>query len=353
MLNKLRYHPAFIRLKSWEYWPLQITVLPTAFFWFIQGVRAWDLAYFTAINPGIHMSGLYGTSKEEINRLLPSHLLPKSVYIDDLNKDQAHIENAMRELGNSFPVILKPDVGERGLNVCKIENIHELYSAIRTVNGDVILQEYIDYPVELSVLCYIHPTTGKRDITSVCVKEFLSVTGNGELTIDQLVESNPRAILQRKRLLSHIDFQYIPGEGEVYVLEHIGNHSRGTKFLNGSHLIDQKLKNVFLDILDNMEGVQFGRFDLRTTSIEDLKEGRNFVIIEFNGVNSEPIHVYDPSYSVWRTYYDFWKQWSLLRRIAQAQMKRGIESQPQGVTFRCLLEYFSYIKESNMVQEKG
>jgi len=310
-------------------------------------VRAWDLAYFTAINPGIHMSGLYGTSKEEINQIIPEDILPKSVYLSDAEKNPPSIDNAMCELGNVYPVILKPDVGERGLNVCKIENKKELYAEVTAVNGDVILQEYIDYPLELSVLCYIHPTTGERDITSVCIKEFLTVTGDGQSTIGQLIDHHPRAILQRKRLAAEIDFQYIPAKGEEVLLEPIGNHSRGTKFLNGNHLIDQKLKDVFIGILDRMEGIQFGRFDLRTKSIEDLKEGRNFAIIEFNGVNSEPIHIYDPEYSVWRAYYDLWKQWVLLRQIAMAQKKIGIKSQPQGATWRCLLDYFSYIRESN------
>jgi len=337
-------------LKSWEYWPLQITVLPTAFFWFIQGVRAWDLAYFTAINPGIHMSGLYGTSKEEINRLLPKDILPRSVYLSTSEKDRRSIDKAMQELGNKYPVILKPDVGERGLNVCKIENERNLYAEIKAVNGDVILQEYIDYPLELSVLCYIHPTTGERDITSVCIKEFLSVTGDGQSTIGQLVDHYPRAILQRERLASELDFGHVPANGEEVLLEPIGNHSRGTKFLNGNHLIDQKLKDVLIGILERMDGIQFGRFDLRTKSIEDLKKGQNFAIIEFNGVNSEPIHIYDPTYSVWRAYYDLWKQWALLRRIAMAQKKIGIKSQPQGATWRCLLDYFSYIKESNLAE---
>lgn len=330
---------------------MQITVIPTAIFWLIQGVRAWDLAYFTAINPGIHMSGLYGTSKEEINRLLPKEILPRSVYLCDSEKDTKSIDNALIELGNAFPIILKPDVGERGLNVCKVESKTELHRIVKSVNGDVILQEYIDYPMELSVLCYIHPTTGERDITSVCIKEFLSVTGDGNSTIDQLVDHHPRAILQRKRLATMHDFEYIPKAGENYLLEPIGNHSRGTKFLNGNHLIDQNLKDVFIEILDKMEGIQFGRFDLKAKSIEDLKAGKNFSIIEFNGVNSEPIHIYDPKYSVFRAYHDLWKQWVLLRRLAVAQKKIGIKSQPQGETWRCLMDYFSYIRESN--QQEG
>jgi hypothetical protein len=327
---------------------LQITVIPVVIFWFIQGVRAWDLAFFTAINPSIHMSGLYGTFKKDINHLLPENIQPRSVYLGEGDKNKPGIERAMRELGNSYPVILKPEIGERGLNVSKINNDKELRAQIKAVNGDIILQEYINYPLEISVLCYIHPTTGERDITSVCLKEFLSVTGNGKSTLDQLIDTHPRAILQRQRLSTQLDLQYIPTEGEKVILEPIGNHSRGTKFLNGKHLIDQKLKDVFLGILEKMEGIQFGRFDLRTKSVEDLKEGRNFVIIEFNGVNSEPIHIYDPSYPVWRAYYDQWKQWVLLRRIAMAQKKIGIKSQPQGVTFRYLLDYFNYIKESNL-----
>ncbi len=299
------------------------------------------------------MSGLYGTSKEEINRILPENVQPRFVYIPEKDKNALNVEKAMQNLGNTFPVILKPDVGERGLNVCKIKDISELHKQIKAINGNVILQEYIDYPLELSVLCYIHPTTGDRDLTSLCVKELLSVTGDGISTLDQLIDNHPRAILQRKRLSTFIDLAYVPAAGQDFILGPIGNHSRGTKFLNANHLIDQKLKDLFVGILDNMEGIQFGRFDLRTTSIEDLREGRNFSIIEFNGVNSEPLHIYDPGYPLWRTYYDLWKQWVLLRRIAIAQKKKGVKSQPQGATFRSLLDYFDYIRASNALLNKS
>ncbi|HOZ87200.1 MAG TPA: hypothetical protein PL029_05545, partial [Bacteroidia bacterium] len=40
-----------------------------------------------------------------------------------------------------------------------------------------------------------------------------------------------------------------------------------------------------------------GRYDIRCTSIEDLKKGNNFSILELNGSGAEPAHIYDPNFS--------------------------------------------------------
>ena len=240
--------------------------------------------------------------------MLPPELLPKTLYINDDAKGAEEVINSMQAKGISYPIILKPDIGERGLNVFKIDSVNQLKTKLKLIDGDVILQEYITHPLELAVLCYINPVTRERDITSCCIKEFLFVIGDGESTLEALINKNPRAILQRDRLFTKFDIHKIPFKGERILLEPIGNHSRGTKFLNANHLIDEKLHAVFLSILDKMKGVQFGRFDFLTTSIEDLREGRNISIIEFNGINSEPIHIYDPSYSVWKAYRDLWNQ---------------------------------------------
>ena len=37
----------------------------------------------------------------------------------------------------------------------------------------------------------------------------------------------------------------------------------------------------------------YGRYDLKCTSVADLKAGKNIQILEFNGTGAEPNHIYD------------------------------------------------------------
>ena len=65
-----------------------------------------------------------------------------------------------------------------------------------------------------------------------------------------------------------------------------------------------------------MPGFYFGRFDLRSASVDDLRAGR-FTIIELNGVTSEPTHIYDPGCSVLAA------SWSLAFAIGAEQAAAG------------------------------
>ena len=331
---------------------MYVTVIPVVLFWLYQSLRMRDLAFFTQINPGLYMGGMYGTSKLEINKNLPNALLPLTSLIELDTLDSSTVLHRMKQLAISFPIILKPDVGERGLNVFKIDDQEELETAIPAFQSDALLQEYVDYPLEISVLCYSMPRSNESGVTSVCVKEFLSVHGNGTDTLGQLIDNKPRALLQKERLSRFFDMNRIPDDRETVLLEHIGNHNRGTKFQNATNVDRTALGKVFIPLLEQMDGVTFGRFDVRARSMEDLQLGNHFRVLEFNGVNSEPVHIYDPEYPVWKAYRDFWNQWSLLRKIAVEQKKLGINSQPTGVTYNAFRDYWKYKTASQKAAQR-
>jgi hypothetical protein len=217
-------------------------------------------------------------------------------------------------------------------------------------NVDFIIQEYVDLPVEISIMCHKIPGANEGHITSVCLKEFLTVTGNGKATILEIIMLNPRAILQADALKSKYGdvLNQIPSEGKEVKLEPIGNHCRGTKFINGNYLIDQQLTDQMIKILDKMDGVNYGRFDLRTESLESLKNGKSIRVLEFNGAAGEPAHVYDPTYSLWNTYRDFWKQWDIMYRISKVQISKGF--QPIGIrkAWSSLMQYWKYIRKAKV-----
>ena len=135
-------------------------------------------------------------------------------------------------------------------------------------------------------------------------------------------------------------------QSRPYPLEPIGNHNRGTKFINGMPLLDDKLRNTMLGVLDSMSGVQFGRMDMKAQSLEDLREGKNFKILEFNGVNSEPAHIYDPSHGIWKAYADLSRHWRLIGKIAREQRQLGVQTKPVNESWEAFMNYWDYKKQA-------
>jgi hypothetical protein len=104
----------------------------------------------------------------------------------------------------------------------------------------------------------------------------------------------------------------IPLKNRTMILSEIGNHSKGTQFLTGNHLISNSLESVFDKLNHQIDGWYYGRIDLKYKSWEELLEDKNFKIVEINGVMSEPTHIYDATsgatfFDAVRTIKDNWK----------------------------------------------
>ncbi len=316
---------SWVRWTTWEYWPMWLSNLPVAGFYLWFAAKARHLLFFSAANPAIQLSGAMGESKYDILQRLPAEILPKMVFapagrvFDDVLADLANT-------GISFPLIAKPDIGERGLLVKKIGSRTELQVYLAQYPVDFILQALITLPLEASVLYVLFPgAQGRFMITSVCTKVFLKVSGDGKSTLRQLVEANPRASFQLERLNTSraADMGTIPSAGQTVVLGEIGNHCLGTKFLNSNHLINPRLEQSFAHICRQIEGIHYGRFDLKCADEEALQNGQ-IQVMELNGVLGEPAHVYDPSFGPWRAYRDFLRHWRLIFEVSQSNRKLGV-----------------------------
>jgi len=318
----------FVKLMHWEYWPSFVVYAPAAFFYLYFAIRSRRLFYFTPVNPVIETGGVFGESKINILNRIPSAVLPKTVYIAKENQTPTYIIEAGKNAGITFPFIAKPDVGERGFLVEIIKDETALADYLKNINAPFIIQELITSPIELSVLHYRMPDAAKGKITSICIKKTLFVVGDGQSTISALMQKKPRARLQLARFQENYPdiLAQIPAKGAEIELEPIGNHSRGTTFLNGNHLHNEKLERVFDKIAFQMEGIYYGRFDLKCESIELLEQGKGIHILEFNGVAGEPAHIYDPEYPVWKAYRDIYQHFKIIYQIGRVQHKKGIEA---------------------------
>jgi hypothetical protein len=256
------------------------------------------------------------------------------------------VEIALAKAGIGYPLIAKPDVGERGFLVKKIEAPEGLKRHLERFPVKFIVQEFLTLPVEMTVLFHRFPAEGKFGITSVCVKEFLTVEGDGISSIRELMRQNARAAFQLERFEQEFPeiLEKTPAVGERLLLEPIGNHCRGTKFLNGNHLINEDLLAAFRPICERVPGVLYGRFDLKCESLDALHRGE-FKVMELNGVFGDPAHVYDPSFGMWRAYRDFYRHWKILFELSRAQVRRGIWPTPHGEAWRFILNYLRYRRD--------
>ena len=333
----------FIRLRSWEYWPIYVFNIPILGIWLYNAARSRNLFYFTLTNPGIETGGFFGESKSNILKNIPTEFKPVTFLLKAPVKEH-EVENLFEQSGLDFPIIAKPEIGERGWLITRINSMAELKAHIQQYPIDLILQTYIDYPLEASIMVYATPDGKKKKVTSVCEKHFLQIKGDAQSTIGELILAQDRAVLQLEKLVNNFGHRWedVLPEGEVLVLESIGNHCRGTTFLNRNDLIDEPLTRVMSDLLSSMPEVYYGRFDMRIGSWEELKRGENIRVLEFNGASSDPAHIYHPGYSLLRAYLDMAQHWKAMRQIAIQNRQRGFKPMTFRQIIAALTLYFRY-----------
>ncbi len=333
----------FVKLFHWEYWPFGIIHLPLMILWLWYSLRERSLFYFSASNPGILMGGMLGESKYEVQSLLPKEVQAKTILI----KFPVTLEEILKKMNEAslyFPVIFKPDLGERGWMVKRVNNESDVSQYLSEIKIDFIVQEFVDLPLEFGIYYVRFPNEERGFVNSITAKEFLYVQGDGRKTLQELIFEKDRARLQWGSLKEkyHFRLNEIIAPREKVELISIGNHCLGTTFLNANNLINEKLSASFDQISKQVKGFYFGRYDLRCASIQDLENGK-IKIVELNGCGAEPSHIYHPNASLWDGLRDLIAHWRNMYRISKENHKRGVDY----ISFRegrAIYEKFSALK---------
>jgi hypothetical protein len=319
------FNNIWFRIVHWETWDWRIKyfLISPAWFWFC--LRARSFWFFTASNPTLTFGGFDGESKKEMYAQLPPGTYPKSVFVPvSLTFDEA--EKMFHENSFMFPVAVKPDVAKMGLMFRRINNRGEFRSYHEKSISDYILQELVEYPLEVSVFYYRYPGSKKGSITGFLKKEYLTVIGDGKSPLLELMQRNDRARLRVKEMKGkHRDkLGRILPEGESYVLSYALNLSRGGRLVSLEHEKDDRLLKIFDDLSLYSGHFYYGRYDIKCRSIEDLKAGKHFSILEYNGSGAEPHHVYGNGYTLMEACKILVQHWQILFEISKANNKKGI-----------------------------
>ena len=282
--------------------------------------------FFFNANPGIESGGMLIESKKKILDLIPDNLVPKTILFEHpVSKNE--ILEGMLSCSMHFPIIIKPDYGERGWKVEKIEDSNELNDYVKTNRVNVLVQEFINYPIELGIFYIRYPDKDIGQITSIVKKELLFVTGDGTNNVERLIQRDPRARIHFKNIKRRHPglMNYIPNKSEKIELVSIANHCRGATFIDGNDLKNPSLSKVIDIIGRQIKGFYYGRFDIRCKSIDDLNKGKDFKILELNGAKSEPAHIYHPGFSLKQAYKVMIFHWDAMYEIAEINLKLGID----------------------------
>jgi hypothetical protein len=177
----------------------------------------------------------------------------------------------------------------------------------------------------LSVFYYRHPAEQKGTISGFIRKELLDVYGDGHSTLWQLVQNHPRArhrLPEMKERHEHRLNRILP-KGQHFYLSYAGNHNRGARFIDLKKSVDTDLLKVFDGLSHYTDKFYYGRYDIKCASVEDLKKGINYSILEFNGCGAEPNHIYDSGISIIRAYREILKHWKVLYEISKYNHEHG------------------------------
>jgi len=306
------------------YFPVAVNYL-----WLAIRYRSFTLP--TAANPGIFSGGFVGESKiatlQDLHATNPeftaqAHLLAGATPAER----SASLEQLCAQHRIGYPLILKPDVGQRGVGVKLIRTREQATEYLNHTNAPLLIQRYAPGPHEVGVFYYRLPHERSGRIFAITEKVFPTITGDGRHTIEELIWQDQRACFIADKYLHRLGNRRteVLAMGEAVKLVEAGNHAQGCIFRDGVHLWSEELERRIDAISQRLDGFFVGRYDIRYSSEDDLRAGRNFQIIELNGAASEATSIYDSRNSLLAAYRTLFRQWRLVFAIGAANRRRGV-----------------------------
>lgn len=323
----------FGRWSRWEFWPAWLFYLPVVLDYLRLGLRHRDWTLPSAANPGMETGGMIGESKlavlKTLQRIAPDFTAEAvAVSGQSLAERRAAFQRLMEERHWTYPVVIKPDVGQRGSGVRKVSNLAAAEECLKADGFLRIAQRYVPGPREAGIFYYRRPQERKGRIFAITHKVFPKLIGDGRRTLRELIQNDERAGLiaavYRRRFQAQWD--RVLAAGEPLRLVEAGNHAQGCVFKDGAFLYSRQLEERVDQISRQVPGFYFGRYDVRYESESSLKAGQKFQIVELNGASAEATNIYDPDHSLLDAYKILHRQWEIVFAIGAANRKKGAKT---------------------------
>ena len=320
------------RLRRFEFWPTWAVYLPLWPYLVWLALRHRGATVFTAANPAMPAGGFVGESKSSIltalaapddPRVARHHLIRAGAPGEEA---LAVVREWMKRISVPYPVVLKPDAGERGAGVAIARSDADVLRYFEKPQPAVISQEFA-VGREYGVFYYRYPGEPSGHVFAITEKEFPALVGDGKHSLEKLILRDPRAVCMARFHLhqQRTRLSWVPAAGEQIALVELGNHCRGAIFRNGARLITPALTAAIDALSRGYDGFFFGRYDLRAPSEDALREGRDLKVIELNGVTSEATSLYDPSHTAFDAWRILFRQWKIVFEIGARNRDAGAQ----------------------------
>ena len=233
----------------------------------------------------------------------------------------------MTETGIFYPLVVKPDIGSCGYGVRLVHSSSELsdYLARFPAGQILMLQEFVPWAGEAGVYYVRMPGDDHGQIYSLGLRYYPHVVGDGHSTLRQLIKADARASRRADIHFANLKARLdeVPTQGTTIRLALVANLRMGALYRDGSAYITDSLAECFDEIARSMPEFYYGRFDVRFRTIEALKNGEDFLILEVNGAGAEATHIWDPELTISDAYRVLFEQHEILFAIAARNRARG------------------------------
>ncbi len=343
------------RLTCWEFWPMWAVYAPVIPYILWLAIRNRSVSLPFSVNPCMPASGLVYESKIQILNHLEKAGVPiarfEAIELGLSSERKLEIMSRfMQRLGLSYPVVLKPDVGQRGQGVVVAKSEAQALAFFEEQEEDTIVQEYVG-GTEYGV--FYHRFAGREngEVSSITDKRTTWVVGDGKSSLEELILADERAVCMAPYFLGEYESQLeeVPAKGETFMLASIGTHSRGAVFLDGAALITPELEAEVDRFSRVVEGFHFGRYDLRVPSEEALKRGEEIRVIELNGITSEPTNMYDPKHGPLFGWSSLMRQWRTIFALAKENRLAGHEPVSKKAVLKLAIGHFRGLASRDLV----
>jgi len=334
--TKRLLHARWQRMIRWEFWPVWAVYPPVLLTLLWRGICLRGMTLWTNCNPAMEASGMAMEAKGDIldsfkgkeGRVRVARYLRIAAGEGDAF---AQVRAFMRKFDLSYPLVLKPDFGQRGQGVEIVKDEAAAEHWVKHCEEGFLAQELIG-GIEFGVHWSKFPDAEVGEIASLCGKHPQAVTGDGKSTLEYLILSDDRAVLMAHYYFGKYadSLDRVLEEGEEFTLAPIGTHARGAVFTDERTLVTEALREAFDEMGSRFPGFNFGRYDVKVPSVEDLQAGRNIVVLELNGVMGEPAHIYQPG-NPWRKgITDLCRHFKTAAEIGAAWRAKGVEPPAPG-----------------------
>ena len=323
------------QVSFFEFWPTWVMYAPVAVQWILLTVwyRSFTLPFLA--NPNVPVAGMVGMPKSTLlgqaTGKAAEVILPWIIYAVGNRPLSQQLDTCLKSaeaIGITLPFVCKPDIGCRGVGVKLIKSRDQLAEVISLYpkGAQLVCQQLASWEPEVGIFYVKNTETGEVSITSMTFKYTPHVVGDGQRTLSELVEADPRA--GQLQHLYHARFRErwseVPESGEVVKLVFSASHSKGAIFKNASEFITEALRLRVAEIMADIPEFFYGRLDVKFRDVASLKLGETLEVVEINGASSESILIWDKDTSLLTAFKELTWQYRTLFKIGAHHRRNGL-----------------------------